>query len=103
MMANDPPETSAPGHTSQTSFHVPPSIFTKGAITQAADCRERQDRRADGPPRDWGRVGEQIQDGRLEGPEAEADHHGPGDGDRGPETRGPFDYGAEEERDEQDL
>jgi hypothetical protein len=27
--ANEPPETSAPGHTSQTSFHVPPSIFTK--------------------------------------------------------------------------
>src|ERR1039457_2829268 len=34
ITANDPPEQSAAGHTSQTSFHVPPSIFTNVAMSQ---------------------------------------------------------------------
>src|SRR6266436_8426745 len=34
MMANDAPAHSAAGHTSQTSFQVPPSIFTNVATSQ---------------------------------------------------------------------
>ncbi len=32
--ANVPPETSAPGHTSNASLHVPPSIFTNVTTSQ---------------------------------------------------------------------
>src|SRR6478736_7348611 len=34
ITANDAPATSAAGHTSNTCFHVPPSIFTKVATSQ---------------------------------------------------------------------
>ena len=40
MNANETPETSAPGHTSQTCFHVPPSIFTNAATSQNGTSTE---------------------------------------------------------------
>ena len=95
ITANVPPAHSAAGHTSNASFHVPPSIFTNVATSQngtridtngklaaghrgqrdlveAAHGGQRDDRRADRAPRDRCGVGEQVQHGGLERLEAES-------------------------------
>ena len=67
------------------------------------DAGQCHDRDADGAEGDRGGVGDQADAGRVEGAKAEADQRGAGDGDRGAETRGPLDEGAEAEGNEKGL
>ncbi len=61
------------------------------------------DGNADSSPGDGSGVGDEIEDGGVEGAETETDHEGSGDGDRRAESSAAFDEGAETKRDEKKL
>ncbi len=126
MRANDTPEQSVAGHTSQASFQfaslheykgghqpegdedgdegeLPAGHGGKGELIEAAHCGKRHDRGADGAERHRGRVGDQVEHGSVEGREAEAHHHRAGDSHRRPEAGGALDDRPEGEGNQQHL
>src|SRR5262249_40985131 len=72
-------------------------------LIETAHCGERYDGRADGAPRDGGGVGEEIQNGRPEGGEPKAHHHGARDGHWSSEAGGPLDDRPERKGDQENL
>src|SRR5207253_10600630 len=68
-------------HEHRNPWKLMPGHGGERELIESADGGERDDRRADGAPRDGCGVGEEVEDCGLEGRVTEADHHGAGDGD----------------------
>ena len=95
--------TSQNGMISERSGKIRPDVALERLDVQPGHLAQGQDRRADRPPGDRGRVGDQAEQGRLERPEPQADQERRRDRHRGPEPGRPLDERPEREGDQHRL
>ncbi len=91
------------GHDEGEDRQLPSHHGAEGHFRKSRHLGQGDDGDAEGAVGDGRRVADEGQAGCLEGPEAEADEHGSGNGDRRAEARSTFDEGAEAEADEEQL